>query len=120
MSPLANGTRAREWRKLRVTASSTNVPAKPGLYALGRCDQFEGLEIGRTYVYIGQSNNLRRRFEEHSVQKEPKPGLHGYIRKNRDNAWFWFTTEVEPDSHSLGILERRLINRLKPRYNDKF
>lgn len=120
MSPTANGTRAREWRVVCVTASSSGVPARPGLYALGHCDEFEGLESGRTYVYIGRANNLRRRFEEHSVQNEPKPGLQDYIRKNQDKAKFWFTTEVEPDSRDLGILERCLIDRFKPRYNDKF
>lgn len=107
----------RGWRVRRATSSMSSVPARPGIYALGHDEGFEGLLIRRTYVYIGQSNDLRRRFQEHAMHKEAKPGLKLYLEENRDKAKFWFTTEVGESRRDLSRLESRLIRHFDPEFN---
>ncbi len=107
----------RSWRVHQATSSLSNLPAKPGIYVVGHDERFEGLETARTYVYVGQSRNLRRRVEEHTVLKEENPDLREYLRKNQYRAKFWFTTEIGEGANSLTRLERRLIRRFDPEFN---
>jgi len=109
---------ARRWREHRVSSSLSHIPAKPGLYAIGHDESVEGLESARTYVYIGQTKNLKRRFTEHSLPNEPKPGLKRYLKQNIERAKYWYTTEVDPNS--LHKIERILIRSFRPKFNDQF
>lgn len=100
----------------RITSSSTHMPTKPGVYVMGHDVTYEGLETFREYVYIGQTTNLQRRFKQHSLLQEEKPGLRAYIRKHLKKVKFWYTTEVDPNQ--LHRLERQLIRKFKPKFND--
>ena len=77
------------------------------LYAIGHGVVVEDLETGCTYVYIGMSKNLQRRFSEHSINTEPKSDLKSYLRRNLQTAKCWYTTDV--DVKSLSTLEKRLV-----------
>lgn len=55
----------KQWKK--YTSSVPNVPEKSGIYAIGeKSYKDEDIE----YLYVGQSNNMKRRLKEH---KSPTP-----------------------------------------------
>lgn len=103
------------WRMKHIASTNAHLPASPGIYAIGHDEQFCGLEIGRTYVYIGKTGNLRRRLSEHTHLTELHPDLGNYLRRNRAKAKIWYTSDVSRSD--LDTLERRLIRELKPVYN---
>lgn len=104
-----------KWHMWRMTSTVTHIPSIPGLYAIGHNETIEGLEKERIYVYVGLSNNLNRRFIEHSLANEPKAIIRKYLRENRSKVKFWYTTDV--DIKSLRRYEKKLIQKLKPKYN---
>ena len=53
------------WQKYDIKSSS--APEKPGIYAIGQKGN-NGEET--KYLYVGQSNNMKRRLQEH---KSPTP-----------------------------------------------
>ena len=103
------------WRMKHIASTNAHLPASPGLYAIGNEDEICGLEIGRIYVYVGKTGNLRRRLSEHTHLTELHPDLGGYLRRYRGKAKIWYTSNVAADD--LDTLERRLIRELKPIYN---
>ena len=97
-----------------VSSANTNVPARPGLYAIGHDESCLGLESKRVYVYIGQTDNLRRRLEQHSPRKEKKLGLRKYLQANVGRAKYWYAVA---DEKKLNGMERQLIRQFAPRFN---
>ena len=104
-----------KWHIWKVTSPVTHIPSVPGIYAIGHDETIIGLEAKRVYVYIGQTNNLQRRFGEHSLKNEPLPYLRRYLRDHLRNAKIWYTAGVS--KNSLINLERKLIRALNPKYN---
>ena len=102
------------WRMKHVSSSNTNVPARPGLYAIGHDEACLGLEVGRVYVYIGMTENLRRRLEEHTPLNEQKSGLKKYLRTMGAEAKCWYAVA---DTGELKESERVLIRKFRPRFN---
>lgn len=105
------------WRVKRIASPDVAVPARPGLYAIGHTEDGKGclgLEAGRVYVYIGQTDNLRRRLREHSPDDEKKLDLRKYLQDNRGKAKFWFAVA---EQEQLTDMERQLIRRFVPKYN---
>lgn len=94
-----------------MSSSNTHVPAHPGLYAIGHDKTCLGLEVGRVYVYIGKTDNLRRRLEEHTVVNEKNPELKKYLRKMGADAKCW---HVVMDKGDLNKNEQALIRKLQP------
>ena len=103
------------WRMKNVATTNTHMPAAPGLYVVGHADEYCGLEVGRTYVYVGKTLNLRRRLSEHTHLTELHPELGGYLRQYRGKARVWYTSDIE--TGEIDTLERKLIRQLKPTYN---
>ncbi len=99
-----------------MSTSLTNVPALPGLYAIGHDESVEGLEVRRVYVYIGMSDNLRRRMSEHAPKREKKRELKKYLKGNLHRVKCWYTTEVP--AKRLRSVEKLLIAEFNPVYND--
>lgn len=64
---------SRGWNLKRFTTSSTRVPAAPGIYVLSKLGTAEGLPVSWKHVYVGKSENLRRRLDqfEHLVETYP-------------------------------------------------
>jgi excinuclease UvrABC nuclease subunit len=99
----------------QVSSTNAHLPSTPGLYAIGHEEELCGLEIGRTYVYVGKTNNLRRRLNEHTHLTELHPELGSYLRKHWGKVKIWYTSDVS--LKELDNLERTLIRELKPEYN---
>ena len=103
-----------KWRSKFVSSSNSHVPAQPGLYAIGHNQTCRGLEIGRVYVYVGRTDNLRRRLEEHSPDNEENPGLRNYLCRHIGQARCWYAVT---DKSELTKGERELILKLQPEFN---
>ena len=86
----------------------------PGLYVIGHNHTYNGLEIGRIYVYVGKTDNLRRRLGEHAPDTEENSGLRKYLRQWIGQAMCWYTIM---DKSALNKGERELIRKLQPCYN---
>lgn len=103
------------WQVKSFASSHIEIPAVPGLYALGHIDELLGLPIAHAYVYVGKSDNLRRRIDEHHVFVETNPGLVEYLRKTKKRVCVWYTTQIP--AQDLDRCERQLIRKLDPQYN---
>ncbi len=103
------------WRMKHVASANSHLPASPGLYAIGHEETLLGLELQRTYVYIGKTQNMRRRLSEHTHLSELHPDLAGYLRRNRGLVRIWYTTDIDPKD--IDGFERRLIRDLNPEFN---
>ena len=103
-----------KWRSKRVSSSNSEVPAAAGVYVIGHKDTLHDLEIRCTYVYVGETTDLRRRLSEHLPANERNPGLRAYIVKNYDHATCWYT---RVPSSQIKVIEADLIRRLRPRFN---
>ena len=66
-----------------VSSYGGAVPAVAGWYAIGHDEHYFGLESSRVYVYIGTTDNLRRRLAEHQPSTEQNPGLKRHLQKIR-------------------------------------
>ena len=106
-------TKSPRWRVKHVYSSNSHVPARSGLYAIGHDDTYRGLEIGRVYVYVGRTDNLRRRLGEHIPVNEQNPGLKDYLLCT-DNAKCWYTVM---DKSELKNVEKDLIRKFQPCFN---
>lgn len=112
---MENITDNMKWRMSSISTPLSQIPEKPGLYAIGHRELVGGLEKGREYVYIGQTKNLRRRLNEHSRLNETKEGLRLYLSENQHRAMCWYTIMVD-ESEILSI-EKMLIRVFDPEYN---
>ncbi len=106
---------SRGWKLKRFVTSTTQVPPIPGIYVLSQLHTAEGLPISWNHVYIGQSKNLRRRLDQHTMRTEVRPELHRFMEVCHNGLWVWYTTDVETDT--LSDLEIVLIRQLRPRFN---
>lgn len=88
------------------------VPTSPGIYALASVRRVHGLPTEMEYIYIGKSNNLRRRWTEHLDIREPNPGLHGLGGRYTYEFW-WIVMPVD----QLSRVEAELIAEIKPPAN---
>ena len=104
------------WEVKLLSTTTIQVPNRRGIYVIGHKQCVLGLTLENVYVYVGKSENLQRRSNEHFHLTEKNPGLADYLRKNRGSVYFWFTTDVPDDD--LDGLERTLIQQLKPIYNN--
>ena len=94
-----------EWRSKRITSSLSRVPPVPGLYAFGWDEKTHlGLKGNRKYVYIGQTDNLRRRLEQHLPRRQPNQKLKQFLISHRNEARCWYC----PLKGNLSFLESRL------------
>lgn len=102
------------WRSKRVSSSNSGVPAAAGVYVIGHSDTVHDLELSRTYVYVGETADLRRRLSEHLPDNERNPGLREYIVDNYDEVICWY---ARVPSDKTKVVEEDLIRRLCPRFN---
>ena len=107
--------RSRGWNLKRFTTSSTRVPPAPGVYVLSKLDTAEGLPVSWKHVYVGKSENLRRRLDQHTLQTEVHEELREYMGDHHHALWIWYTTNLL--SRSLRDLEIALIKHLRPEFN---
>ena len=75
----------------------------------------EGLPTSLAHVYVGKTQNLRRRLDQHTMQTEVHRELREFMENYHDKLWVWYTTDVS--LHDLSELEILLIQDLSPRFN---
>jgi len=114
---------AASWRAVQLTPrDAVTVPATSGVYVV--CSGVPGkkprvppgirnvFEMFYTAVYVGRTDDLRRRFEEHCSRPKPE------ISKSREcfgeNLDFWF---IRLDPGDIADVEGRLIKCLGPSAN---
>lgn len=97
-----------------MSSSNSRVPARPGLYAIGHDETYYGLEVERVYVYIGKSDNLRRRLGQHAPASEQNEGLWNYLQQKIHQAKCWYAVM---DKSELDKTEADLIRQIQPTFN---
>lgn len=104
------------WHSKRLSSSNSGVPAAAGVYVIGHRDTLHDLEVSRTYVYVGESADLRRRLGEHLPRNEENPELRDYIADNYDGAICWYARVPSTETRAI---EAELISKLAPRFNKR-
>ena len=105
------------WRFKRINTSLSRVPTLPGLYAFGHDDRAcHGLTANRVYVYIGETDNLKRRLGQHLPSNETNSGLRDYLRHNPLSTC-WFCPMEGQSARTRKKLESELIQYFRPKYN---
>ena len=102
------------WRHKHVSESNSSVPTSPGVYAIGNRDSLHGLELKRVYVYVGETQNLQRRLDEHLPETEENPGLRAYLRKNYTAAMCWY---LPTEASQMKAVQNELIHKIQPQFN---
>ena len=105
------------WRSKCVKTSLSHVPPKPGLYAFGLERFYCGLEVRRKYVYIGQTDNLKRRLEQHKISRQAKNDLKEFLRNFHNEARCWYCPLNNVSKQQRIKLETLLIKKIKPEFN---
>ncbi len=107
-----------KWKAIPFRPSKPAVPKTCGLYAIGYTRSYGGLEIENTFVYIGQTSNINKRFTQHLPQNEhSNHELKKYISKHLKKMKFWYVTLRELDKIEREKMEKRLIRYFNPDYN---
>lgn len=89
----------------------------PGVYAIGMPENMPYTdELAFEPVYIGQTNNLNRRFEEHFPHIERNQELKVFLWTYLP--WLDFRYEVQSIPLDRDLLERELIAQYCPRFNN--
>ncbi len=105
------------WRYKRVNAALSRVPVLPGLYAFGHDRRVRhGLTAERVYVYIGETDNLKRRLAQHLPKNETNAGLKNYLRCNPMSTC-WYCPLVHESASARKTLEAELIQYFRPQFN---
>lgn len=82
---------------------------------IGHAESYRGLELKRTYVYVGMSEtSLHRRLNEHMPDKEDNPGLQAYVKDNLDGATCWYAVTSAEEARNI---ESDLIREFQPEFN---
>jgi excinuclease UvrABC nuclease subunit len=50
-----------KWQSTKFTYGNTEVPENPGVYLINRVHRIGGVPLKSEPIYIGRTNNLRRR-----------------------------------------------------------
>lgn len=105
------------WNSKILRTSLSHVPSVPGLYVIGRQKLFYNFEVKRKYVYIGQTNNLKKRLELHRPKTEQNIELRKYLQKYQDEIRCWYCPLVEISAEERLKLEQELIKHFRPKFN---
>ena len=86
-----------------------NITEEKGIYILSV--QLNSGEYG--VIYVGQSENLRKRAKEHFSPNESNLELRAYLKHN-----YIFKISYAKCSRSLNAVEKYLILHFKPKFNN--
>lgn len=94
-------------------ADFDNIPEKQGVYVIA-CSCKNGQNI---VVYVGQSNDLRRRAKEHWSDEEKNEDLKNAIKKYK--TCFMYSYATLDSSEDLDGCEKYLFDYYKPQFTDR-
>lgn len=89
-----------------TSQNKDKIPNYAGIYVVTDMN-------GKVY-YVGQANDLQRRFCEHLCDSEPNTGLKNFIRRNMAKV-FWVGFSNKDDRNGVELF---LFNKLSPALND--
>lgn len=87
-------------------------PAAEGVYAFGRRQGAKGLPMNFEWAYIGRSDNLRTRLNQHQIQLEKNSGLWRWFSENPESLEVWLAL-----SSNSRRDEADLIRQIEPLTN---
>jgi excinuclease UvrABC nuclease subunit len=93
--------------------ASASAPPIAGIYVYANSALVQGLPMTLEWVYVGQANNLKRRFEQHEIFSERNIGLIRWLR-GPSHVEVWY---VPLPKSQLSHIEQELVRTLKPKYN---
>ena len=100
-----------QWRKCSANGIDS-IPETNGLYVLAII-----CKDGQSYaVYVGQTNNLRRRIKEHWSPNETNKGLRDAIQKYGGSFQIWYATT---NAWLNDGAERYLFDWYGPQFGEK-
>ena len=106
---------ALNWIRLQnLNKAGSLMPPLPGVYAFGSVTSVLRLPLDITWVYIGESKNLKNRFIGHTIETETNIELRTWLRSHPKDAELWFA--ITKDHINT---ERELIRHLVPIFNKK-
>ncbi|WP_428807139.1 GIY-YIG nuclease family protein [Vibrio lamellibrachiae] len=95
------------WHQYRLNQSARfNIPTEPGVYVLIENQIVNGLPLNNRALYVGKTENLRRRFNDYSNPQKVHNELVGERIMN-NQVEFWYT---KVSSHDLDRVERLFIH----------
>ena len=104
-----------QWRhRSNLRSAALLAPARPGVYVIGKIRLMLGLPLGYEWAYVGRSDNLQRRLNEHFPQREEIPSLREWMLSKRGQIDIWIMPSTKNESRDL---ERQLIRSLEPVHN---
>ena len=90
-----------------------SVPERPGVYAIMRVNRVFGLPMAAEAIYIGKSNNLRRRMASHL---DPATAHNEQVGAVQDREALEFWCNLMPGDQ-ITAAEKVLIQIIKPTAN---
>ena len=113
MTPVS-GVKDFKWQLVEMrTIKASKIPETSGVYIVAGAVRVRGFPREMTPLYVGQTNNLRRRFLDH-VDVRRSHNLSVLLQSFKGSTEFWWAS---CEARDLIALERDLIRELKPEYN---
>ena len=103
-----------KWKSIGLKKGlERHIPDEPGVYVIKSVERYLGLPVKHDVVYVGKSENLRRRYREHSnFAKEHNAEL--LKRRLNDPLEFWYAIAQRG---KIAFFEKELISNLNPTVN---
>lgn len=104
------------WRRMpSITAAAREAPSSPGVYIFSETKKIASFPFENTWLYIGQSNNLKRRMKEHGPSIEAYFELRDWVVRHLDSIEVWMcSTKTVEKARSL---EKHLLQRVDTVFN---
>jgi excinuclease UvrABC nuclease subunit len=104
------------WRRIpSITAAAREAPSSPGVYIFSETKKIASFPFENTWLYIGQSKNLKRRMKEHGPVTEAHLELRDWVVKNLDSIEVWIYTAKTVEIARK--LEKHLLQRVDTVFN---
>ena len=113
-------TELHEWKIQKLEKSKKEqIPDGQGIYSLILQPHIANHNFCSYLMYIGQSNSLRRRFNEYLIKEKEelgRPKIVVFLRRYRYYIWFCYTTDIRG---TLTDVESSLISAFIPPLNNQ-
>ena len=107
---------AYKWNHTRYSQSiQKSVPDRPGVYMITETKRLYNLPLKIEILYVGKSNNLRRRLGEHlNIHGGRNNKIKQLRLTNSSPLEYWYQ---ELPKNEISTFEKDLIRNLQPEYN---
>ncbi|MDG7044843.1 MAG: GIY-YIG nuclease family protein [Nitrososphaerota archaeon] len=113
-------TKSHQWRIQRLEESKKEqIPDVQGIYSLIIQPNIANHDFCSYLMYIGQSNSLRRRFNEYLTKEKEelgRPKIIDFLKRYNRYIWFCYTTDI---CGTLTDMEEALLSAFIPPLNSQ-